>query len=71
MSRIVNLIKQYGLKDFCFKSYEKLTSPTKKYTSCAEKFLPDEQELREQRETVFLKQPSSCEFIIPIACKYE
>ena len=57
MSRIINLIKHYGLKDFCFKSYEKLTAPEKKYSACAEKYFPTEQELFEQRSMKFEKTP--------------
>ena len=33
MKQIMNLIRTYGVKDFFWKSYEKINSPMKKYST--------------------------------------
>lgn len=57
MKQLINLIKTYGVKDFCWKSYEKLHNPMKEYSKCYKEYLPDEEELRRQRTTSFSLEP--------------
>ena len=57
MKQIMNLIRTYGVKDFFWKSYEKINSPMKKYSTEYQKYLPDEQEIQKQWQTSFSLEP--------------
>ena len=57
VNKTVGVYKRYGLKGFCTKLGEKLTSPMRAYTKNVSSFLPTEQELKEQRAHTFLVEP--------------
>ena len=57
VSKTVGVYKRYGLKGFCNKLNEKLSSPMRDYGKRVAEFLPAEEELRAQREHHFLVEP--------------
>ena len=57
VSKTVGVYKRYGLKGFCTKLNEKISSPMRTYGKRVAEFLPTEEELGAQREHRFLVEP--------------
>ena len=51
VSKTVGVYKRYGLKGFCTKLNEKISSPMRTYGKRVAEFLPTEEELRAEIET--------------------
>lgn len=58
VSKTIGVYKRYGLKGFCTKLNEKISSPMRDYGRRVTEFLPTEEELHMQREQRFLVEPS-------------
>ena len=65
VSKTVGVYKRYGLKGFCTKLNEKISSPMRTYGKRVAEFLPTEEELKAEIETqkamFYLQQKESKE----------